>query len=439
VTLHGKIAALSRHDVLKTTEPLTCSDGAINFTCLLMKTDISPVLKELRKIEVRPTATLTKHRWVLVLEYNFTENVWHWRNITVVKGWVLGWNNETVYLFQAPIVSYGEMKKIHDELFDSLVLRRELNGIAAIATHIDKITVGTTNVTENDKARPDPKAVERIKNYVRGRYKNVRVEVFLIRSSTNMVSMGGEYPVTINVTSTGYYKYSYNRLTCSLGYVGYLYGDPNLQTFVTAWHCFALAGTGLTSPYTIGFRVNNQVLRIPTQQNGFFIPGPHDWAFDPLILNWRIRVYSDVAYIGANDAQLFQKSGIAFGYIKKADGFRNLPITRQLNKEDVKVGGSLTVRFGKSDKTTTFRVASLCYSTYWLDILYPLYDPRFPPYARICHVRLDGEDGMEGDSGSPVYVLAGSEVWAYGVYSGRVNGTIVAPLGVSSVYVRVTR
>ena len=62
-------------------------------------------------IEVRPTATLTKHRWVLVLEYNFTENVWHWRNITVVKGWVLRWNNETVYLFQAPIVSYGEMKK----------------------------------------------------------------------------------------------------------------------------------------------------------------------------------------------------------------------------------------------------------------------------------------------------------------------------------------
>jgi hypothetical protein len=40
VTLHGKIAALSHHDALKTAEPLVCSDGARNFTCLLSKTDI---------------------------------------------------------------------------------------------------------------------------------------------------------------------------------------------------------------------------------------------------------------------------------------------------------------------------------------------------------------------------------------------------------------
>ena len=35
VTLYGKIAALSHYDVLKTTAPLTCSDGVHNFTCLL--------------------------------------------------------------------------------------------------------------------------------------------------------------------------------------------------------------------------------------------------------------------------------------------------------------------------------------------------------------------------------------------------------------------
>ena len=44
VTLYGKMAALSHHDVMKTTEPLTCSDGVQNFTCLLSKTDVMPVL-----------------------------------------------------------------------------------------------------------------------------------------------------------------------------------------------------------------------------------------------------------------------------------------------------------------------------------------------------------------------------------------------------------
>ncbi|AET33930.1 hypothetical protein [Pyrobaculum ferrireducens] len=38
-TPRGRIAALSHYDVLKTTEPLTCSDGAANFTCLLSKTE----------------------------------------------------------------------------------------------------------------------------------------------------------------------------------------------------------------------------------------------------------------------------------------------------------------------------------------------------------------------------------------------------------------
>ncbi len=81
VTLYGKIAALSHHDVLKTTEPLTCSDGVQNFTCLLSKTDITPVLRELKKIDVRPEVSPVARRWVLVLEFNFTEGSWRWRNV----------------------------------------------------------------------------------------------------------------------------------------------------------------------------------------------------------------------------------------------------------------------------------------------------------------------------------------------------------------------
>jgi len=44
-TLYGKMAALSHYDVLKTTEPLTCSDGVQNFTCLLSKTDLEFIQK----------------------------------------------------------------------------------------------------------------------------------------------------------------------------------------------------------------------------------------------------------------------------------------------------------------------------------------------------------------------------------------------------------
>ena len=38
-------------------------------------------------------------RWVLVLDFNFTEGSWRWRNVTVVRGWELKWNNETTYVF----------------------------------------------------------------------------------------------------------------------------------------------------------------------------------------------------------------------------------------------------------------------------------------------------------------------------------------------------
>jgi hypothetical protein len=56
------MAAFSHHDVLKTTEPLTCSDGVQNFTCLLSKTDITPILRELRKIDVAPEVSPVARR-----------------------------------------------------------------------------------------------------------------------------------------------------------------------------------------------------------------------------------------------------------------------------------------------------------------------------------------------------------------------------------------
>ncbi len=146
VTLYGKIAALSHYDVLKTTAPLTCSDGVQNFTCLLSKTDITPVLRELKKIDVDPEVSPAARRWVLVLEFNFIDGTWRWRNVTVVNGWELKWNNETVCIFQAPIEkSLGEMVKMQKEVSWRLFVEEVLKGVIGVVR--DKIIVTTENAT----------------------------------------------------------------------------------------------------------------------------------------------------------------------------------------------------------------------------------------------------------------------------------------------------
>jgi hypothetical protein len=193
VTLYGKIAALSHHDVLKTTEPLTCSDGVHNFTCLLSKTDIEPVLRELKKIDVAPEASPATRRWVLVLDFNFTVGSWRWRNITVVKGWELKWNNETTYVFQAQIKkSLGEMVKINDELSEAFLIRQVLKNITAVAVYADKIAIGTSNGTATDGGgKPDHKTIERIREYIRKRYGDVIVEVYYTPGATPVIGMAG--------------------------------------------------------------------------------------------------------------------------------------------------------------------------------------------------------------------------------------------------------
>jgi len=192
-TLYGKMAALSHHDVLKTTEPLTCSDGVQNFTCLLSKTDITPILRELRKIDVAPEVSPVARRWVLVLDFNFTEGSWRWRNVTVVKGWELKWNNQTAYVFQAQIKkSLGEMVKINDELSEAFLIRRELKNITAVAVYADKIAIGTSNGTATDgKGKPDHKTIERIREYIRKRYGDVIVEVYYTPGATPVIGMAG--------------------------------------------------------------------------------------------------------------------------------------------------------------------------------------------------------------------------------------------------------
>jgi len=189
-TLYGKMAALSHYDVLKTTEPLTCSDGVQNFTCLLSKTDITPILRELKKIGAAPEASPAARRWVLVLDFNFIDGTWRWRNVTVVSGWELKWNNETVYVFQAQIKkSLGEMVKINKELLEVFLV---LKNITAVAVYADKIAIGTSNGTATDGGgKPDHKTIERIREYIRKRFGDVIVEVYYTPGATPVIGMAG--------------------------------------------------------------------------------------------------------------------------------------------------------------------------------------------------------------------------------------------------------
>jgi len=190
VTLYGKIAALSHHDVLKTTEPLTCSDGVYNFTCLLSKTDRTPILRELKKIGAAPEVSPAARRWVLVLDFNFTEGSWRWHNVTVVRGWELKWNKETAYVFQAQIKkSLGEMVKINEELLEVFFV---MKNITAVAVYADKIAIGTSSGTTTDgKGKPDHKTIERIREYIRKRYGDVIAEVYYTPGATPVIRLAG--------------------------------------------------------------------------------------------------------------------------------------------------------------------------------------------------------------------------------------------------------
>jgi hypothetical protein len=131
---------------------------------------------------VEPEVSPVARRWVLVLDFNFTDGTWRWRNVTVVSGWELKWNNETVYVFQAPIKkSLGEMIKIQKEVSWRLLVKEELKGVTGVGVVLDKIIVTTENATATQDAHQkkavDPAAAERIKRFIKSIDPEVEVEV----------------------------------------------------------------------------------------------------------------------------------------------------------------------------------------------------------------------------------------------------------------------
>jgi hypothetical protein len=355
------------------------------------------------------------------------------------------------------------MVRINMELSEAFFVRRELKNITAVAVYADKIAIGTSNGTITDdkattsdkdkpdhktKGKPDRKTTEKIKNYIKKKYGNITVEVYYVLRADPLVEMAGDYPIDIYYRSDGRYKYESGGF-CTLGYLGYLYGDPNLPVVITAWHCFGFVGTDRTSPFVANLTVYTPKCapcRI-SSLNGFFNPGPYKWGvywFLGVIPLPALYVVSDSALIGVRDPNFFSNAGLEYGKVRRADGFRDFPIVGTLRKFDVKGGDTLWMRLGRSDKTVSATVYSLCHTVAYIGDYYVFGGvlPFVPVMS--CHVALDTTTFLQkGDSGSPVYALRGSQgnvfVWAYGVVSGRdilcnpdINyctlGAIVAPI-----------
>lgn len=174
------------------------------------------------------------------------------------------------------------------------------------------------------------------------------------------MEMAGDCPVYTHFRSDGQHKYN-GEGSCTLGFLGYLYGDPNLPVIITAWHCFAFVGTDRTSPYSVEISFSSPrciLCRITAPGNGFFNPSPYAWG--PSLP--QLYVLSDSALIGVREPNYFENMGLRFGYVRKADGFKDLPIAGRLGKYDVKVGDGLWLRKGLTGETVSLVVNSLCYS-----------------------------------------------------------------------------
>jgi hypothetical protein len=134
-----------------------------------------------------------------------------------------------------------------------------------------------------------------------------------------------------------------------------------------------------------------------------------------------LYVLSDSAFIGVRDPNFFSNAGLKYGYVRHTD-LGELPIIGSLRKYDVKEGDVLWMTLGRSAKTVSGTVKSLCYDWVNPDVL-DFLEKGFVSVAS-CHVALDITVPLEkGDSGSPVYALEGRRgnvfVRAYGVVSAR--------------------
>jgi hypothetical protein len=433
VTLYGKIAALSHHDVLKTTEPLTCSDGVQNFTCLLSKTDITPVLRELKKIDAAPEVSPAARRWVLVLDFNFTDGSWRWRTVTVVKGWELKWNNETAYVFQAQIKkSLGEMVKIQKEVSRRLLVKEELKGVTGVGVVLSRIVVTTENTTatqnsytSHQKKAADPAAAERIKRFIKSIDPEVEVEVLhgkpkpaQSREDRFRPVVGG-IKIEQGVRIPGYNIFS----NCTLGFTGV---DINTPVVLTAWHCIAWTGTDRTVG-SVEMYQPHRGDQMNLIANSIWATCSYRWENNKLVTSCDIVAMRSMVTREPKVFKPTESSTPLYGQV-----------VRRLQKYDVGLFSEL-VKAGITTDVTRGWLASHNYDvTYtgqrWGDLTFDV--------TVCCNVFVALMRTERGDSGSPVYRFEGSndKLGAYGIVSGGDwRGAVVSNIGYLPVSVDPTR
>ncbi len=431
VTLYGKMAALSHHDVLKTTAPLTCSDGVQNFTCLLSKTHITPILRELKKIGATPEVSPAARRWVLVLDFNYTDRSWRWRNVTVVRGWELKWNNETAYVFQAPIKkSLGEMVKMQKEVTWRLLVKKELKGVTGVGVVLDKIIVTTENATATQDAHRkkavDPAAAERIKRFIKSIDPEVEVEVLYDKTELAQSRSDRFRPVVGGIEIMQVYiGPGFGEVYipgCTLGFTGVVGDTP---VVLTAWHCIGWTGTDRTrgqaeiyQPYWI--RLNLIADSIQATCNYF-------WIFDNLVTACDIVAMRSLVPREPRVFRPTESSTQQYG-----------EVVRRLCPYDVWLFSELA-KAGITTDVTRGWLISYCFSGIaigerWGNLTFNV--------VLLCNSLVAGMHTERGDSGSPVYRFEGSNdrLGAYGIVSGGgLLGAVVSPICYLPVYVDPTR
>ncbi|MEM4846499.1 MAG: hypothetical protein QW794_01910 [Thermosphaera sp.] len=443
-TLWGKIAALAHYDVIKTTEPRLCSNGAANYTCFLSKTDIAPILKALNKTGVKPEVAEIEAKWVLVLDIDYTavlatgNSSPYWRNYTVIKAWELTWNNQTARVYQVRLRwSYGELIKAKDLVVEKLLYKDKVKGITSVAPALERIVVTTKNATSDRK--PDPNATETIKKKIKEIDSDLEVEVAYAEEARPTLSRGSVFnPLVGGINITLIYRYTPNYLNisgCTLGFTGMLYGS--IPVIVTAWHCsFWIWGSSVRvyQPTHFDYYIGNQ-----------YQPAGCTYR---QIDAYTIETYCDIMTIPVDTSrrttapQIFRPYDVDWG-----------TVTKVLGRYDVPWLGTLT----KAGRTTDIAEGYLwqyCRDTiYYQRARHGDHQGTRVVIHKItvkCTVDIAWMNIWYGDSGGPVYVvgpfigLNSREVYAYGITSGFYNGTlgerhtIVSPLDAYHLYVRYT-
>ena len=430
MTLYGKIAAFSHHDVLKTTEPLTCSDGVQNFTCLLSKTDITPVLRELKKIGAAPEASPVARRWVLVLDFNFTEGSWRWRNVTVVRGWELKWNNETVYVFQAPIKkSLGEMIKIQKEVSRRLLVKEELKGVTGVGVVLSRIVVTTENATatqntytSHQKKAVDSAAAERIKRFIKSIDPEVEVEVLYDKPEPAQSRSDRFRPVVGGIKIDWVVHRPSDEISsnCTLGFTGV---DINTPVVLTAWHCIAWTGTDRTRWQAEIYQPDRSSWNLIA--DSIWATCSYLWENNKLVTSCDIVAMRSLVTREPKVFKPTESSTPQYGQV-----------VRRLQKYDVGLFSELVKAGIRTDVTRGWLILhnyDVTYTERWwgnFDV------------TVCCNVLVAMMRTERGDSGSPVYRFEGSndKLGAYGIVSGRVwLGAVVSNIGYLIVSVDPTR